>query len=223
MKMNNRILMRVLVVAGLFLIFTNSCKKLQYESKKTVTDIDGNVYNTVTIGSQVWMAENLKVTKYRNGDVIGLRQSAYNDNESNVATYGRLYEWNAVNDSRGISPAGWHVPSDAEWTVLINYLGGDAVAGGKLKESGTAHWQTPNSGATNETGYTALPGGQSDYLRTYGNMGSYGNWWSSTEVIPDVIIMQNYAWRRGLSYSNNGVSRVENKWGNSLSVRCVKD
>ena len=124
----------------------------------TVTDIDGNVYNTVTIGTQVWMKENLKVTKYRNGDAIGITtpatldiwgetspryQWAYDGNESNVATYGRLYTWYAVTDSRGVCPTGWHVPTDSEWTTLTDYLGGESVAGGKMKEAGTTHWNSP--------------------------------------------------------------------------------
>ena len=149
----------------------------------TVTDIDGNTYQTVKIGDQWWMAENLKVTCYRNGDAIpnitdgttwaSLSTGAYceyNNDINNVATYGRLYNWYAVTDSRNIAPAGWHVPSDAEWKQLEMYLGmsqseADATGwrgtdeGGKLKEVGTMHWNSPNTGATNESGFTALPGG----------------------------------------------------------------
>ena len=124
----------------------------------TVTDIDGNVYQTVTIGTQEWMAENLKVTHYRNGDPIqlvtddsswsNLSTGAYCDYDNdgdNVAVYGRLYNWFAVNDSRAIAPAGWHVATAADWQTLIDILGGDAVAGGKMKEAGTAHWLAPNT------------------------------------------------------------------------------
>jgi uncharacterized protein (TIGR02145 family) len=138
----------------------------------TVTDIDGNIYHTVTIGTQVWMVENLKTTKYRNGDPIpnvtgnawaALTTGAYcwynNDAATYKATYGALYNWYAVADSRNIAPTGWHVPTDAEWTTLTTFLGGESVAGGKLKETGTNHWTSPNTGATNETGFTALPGG----------------------------------------------------------------
>lgn len=151
----------------------------------TVTDYDGNVYQTVLIGDQCWMMENLKVTHYRNGDPIphvtdgvtwgNLTSGAYcnyNNDEGNVATYGRLYNWYAVDDSRNIAPAGWHVPSDAEWQTLVDYLGGDAVAGGKMKEAGTTHWASPNTGATNESGFTALPGGGPRprwYLLHYGS------------------------------------------------------
>src|SRR5688500_14669040 len=150
MQKINRILIYPLFV-GVFLILVSSCKK-DNETPATVTDIEGNVYHTVTIGTQVWMAENLKTTKYRNGDLIGTTipatldissesapkyQWAYNGEESIVATYGRLYTWYAVTDSRNVCPTGWHVPSDAEWTTLTTYLGGESVAGDKLKENGT--------------------------------------------------------------------------------------
>src|SRR4029078_12512714 len=166
MKKINRIWIYPLFV-GVFLILVISCKK-DNETPATVTDIDGNVYHTVTIGTQVWMVENLKTTKYRNGDLIGTTipatldissestpkyQWAYKGEESNVATYGRLYTWYAVADSRNVCPTGWHVPSDAEWTTLTTYLGGESVAGGKLKENGTVHWESPNTGATNESGF----------------------------------------------------------------------
>jgi len=144
-------------------------------STGTMTDIDGNVYETVTIGTQVWMAENLKVTHYRNGNTIlhiidwfswftlTGAYCEYDNDVNNVAVYGRLYNWYAVNDSRYIAPVGWHVPSDAEWLTLVDYLGGDTVADGKMKEIGTTHWVSPNTGATNESGFSALPGGYRDY------------------------------------------------------------
>lgn len=165
-------------------------------SAQTITDIDGNVYNTVTIGTQVWMQENLKVTKYNNGIVIGTTtpatlyvpndstskyQWAYEGNESNVAVYGRLYTWYAVTDNRNVCPADWHLPSDAEWTTLTNYLGGADVAGGPMKESGTSHWYTPNTGADNSSGFTALPGGYRDFSGPFYNIGYVGGWWSATE------------------------------------------
>jgi uncharacterized protein (TIGR02145 family) len=157
----------------------------------TVTDIDGNVYQTVTIGAQVWMLENLKVTHYCNGEAIpdvtavapwaGLSTGAccvFNNAGSNVAVYGRLYNWYAVNDPRSIAPAGWHVASEADWQQLEAYLGMNeadlnltgyrgTTEGGKLKEVGTMHWAGPNAGATNESGFTALPGGFRDYTWAY--------------------------------------------------------
>jgi uncharacterized protein (TIGR02145 family) len=165
------------------------CMEFATIQAQTVKDIDGNVYKTVTIGTQVWMGENLKTTKYRNGDLIrttipatkGIEseptakyQWAYDGNESNVATYGRLYTWYAVTDKRNVCPTGWHVPTDIEWTTLTTYLGGVRVAGGKLKETGTTHWQYPNTGATNETGFTALPSGYRDSDGTYGDVVDYG-------------------------------------------------
>jgi uncharacterized protein (TIGR02145 family) len=151
----------------------------------TVTDVEGNVYNTVTIGNQTWMKENLKVTKYRDGTAIGTTtasipndssskyQWAYNGAESNVSTYGRLYTWYAATDSRGVCPSGWHLPTNAEWTTLITYLG-ESVAGGKMKEAGTTHWISPNTGATNSSGFTALPGGYRNGSAAFGSMGHSG-------------------------------------------------
>jgi uncharacterized protein (TIGR02145 family) len=195
-----------------------------------VTDIDGNVYETVTIGSQVWMAENLKVTHYRNGDAIpnvtdGTTWSEsssgayceYNNDINNVATYGRLYNWFAINDSRNIAPAGWHVPTDAEWQTLVDYLGGNTVAGGKLKESGTSHWYSPNTGATNESGFSGLPGGCRTNYGNYGSIGTYAFFWSATED------NSNYAWYCYLNCSNSEVYRVNSNKHYGFSVRCVKD
>jgi uncharacterized protein (TIGR02145 family) len=195
MKTKNVIWFCPLIVMGLVLILTNSCKKEEGSNSK-ITDVDGNVYSTVTIGTQVWMKENLKTSKYNNGDVIGTTTPATKDitaeaipkyqwacegNEINVATYGRLYTWYTVTDIRGVCPTGWHVPTDAEWTTLTTYLGGDSVAGGKLKETGITHWTTPNTGATNETGFTALPSGYRYLDGSIYNSGLIGFWWSSTE------------------------------------------
>ncbi len=178
------------------LVFIISCK-LDSTSTKTVTDIDGNVYEIVTIGNQVWMAENLKVTHYRNGEPLpnvtdniewrNLDTGAYcnyNNDVAYVATYGRLYNWFAVNDSRNIAPAGWHVPSDAEWQTLDDYLGSDTNdAGCKLKETGTSHWRSPNEGATNESRFSALPGGaRKSLFGTFDYIGIYAFFWTSTEA-----------------------------------------
>ncbi len=140
------------------------------------------------------MAENLKVTHYRNGDAIpnvtnntewaGLTTGAYGNyinDINNFHTYGGLYNWYAVVDGRNMAPVGWHVPSDAEWQVLVNYLGGHAVAGGKMKEIGSTHWCTPNIDATNESGFSALPGGYRHYHGDYGGMGNNELFWSTTE------------------------------------------
>jgi len=199
-----------------------------------ITDINNNYYKIVTIGTQTWMAENLKTTKYRNGDLIGTTtpatlniesentpkyQWAYAGNENNVSTYGRLYTWYAVTDIRNVCPIGWHVPSDAEWTTLTNFLGGESVSGGKLKETGISHWYSPNTGATNETGFTALPGGLRYTLSgTFDSIGTLGYWWSSTES------PSTYALDRRMFYNNVNVLRsnyVGERGG--FSVRCLKD
>jgi uncharacterized protein (TIGR02145 family) len=198
----------------------------------TVTDVDGNVYNTVTIGTQVWMAENLKTIKYNDGTNIplvpvawaGLNTPAYcwqnNDEGTNKAIYGAIYNWYTVNTGK-LCPTGWHVPSDAEWTVLTTLLGGESTAGGKLKETGTAHWTNPNTGATNETGFTALAGGsrtgESGYGTGFSGTGNNGLWWSAT------IISGSTVWRRFLTNSNIVVSRDFSYKFDGLSVRCLKD
>jgi uncharacterized protein (TIGR02145 family) len=200
----------------------------------TVTDIDGNTYPTIGIGSQIWMAANLKSTKYRNGNLIGTTipatldisaeaspkyQWAYAGNENNVSTYGRLYTWHTVTDSRFICPAGWHVPSDAEWTTLTLFVGGDASAGAKLKETGTTHWTTPNTGATNLTGFTALPGGDRETVGTFKFINENGGFWSST----DNTLVSGTGWFRFFFYDSGIVSRGYFSKSYGYSVRCVKD
>jgi uncharacterized protein (TIGR02145 family) len=195
----------------------------------TVTDIDGNVYNTVTIGTQVWMKENLKVSKYKNGDVIptNLDSAAwyttpsgafaiYNNDAANNTIYGKLYNWYAVADPRGLCPTGWHVPSDAEWTTLENFLGGRSVAGGKMKAVSSL-WQSPNTGATNESGFSGLPGGSRGYHGPYLNVGTYGLWWSSTEV------SSANAWFRTLYYYSGISDRYYSGKQGGFSVRCLRD
>jgi uncharacterized protein (TIGR02145 family) len=201
------------------------------DDSNVVIDIDGNIYQTVTIGTQVWIAENLKVTHYRNGEAIpnvtdndtweGLDSGAYceydidiydNDIYDNAVTYGRLYNWHAVNDSRNIAPVGWHVPSDAELQTLVDYLGGDAVAGGKMKETGTTHWSGHNTGATNESGFTALPGGDRNAEGTYLAIWDNAFFWSS---------QANSTW--ALYHNTAGVVHGDNHVRFGFSVRCVKD
>jgi uncharacterized protein (TIGR02145 family) len=208
----------------------------------TVTDIDGNVYQTVLIGDQCWMMENLKVTHYCNGDAIpkvtndtewqGLTTGAlcnYDNNESHVATYGRLYNWYAVADSRGLAPEGWHVATDEDWKRLEMYLGmsqaeADAEGwrgtdeGGKLKEAGVAHWLPPNEGATNESGFAALPGGfRSNDSGIFGGIGIDGPLWTSTQHNTSDV------YGRGLNYSLSAVNRGHGDKRVGASVRCVKD
>lgn len=195
---------------------------------QTVTDIDGHVYNTVTIGTQVWMKENLDVATYRNGDAIpqvtdsvqwaNLTTGAwcyYNNNADTGAIYGKLYNWYAVNDPRGLAPAGWHVPGDAEWTTLTDFLGGYSVAGGKMKEIGTIHWQAPNAEATNSSGFAGLPGGVRDEDGAFNYIGNYGFWWSSTES------NTTGAWNHLLYYYSGNMYRSKYYKRLGLSVRCL--
>ncbi len=198
----------------------------------TIIDIDGNVYTTVIIGTQQWMTENLKVTHYRNGEPIpnvtdavqwsNLTTGAFcwlnNDEASNKNVYGALYNYYTVVDSRNLCPTGWHIPSDGEWTTLTNYLGGESVAGSKMKETGTAHWYSPNTDATNESGFTGLPGGVRNYYSgTFSGPGPSGYWWSSTQDFSTY-----YAWFRALNSTNGNVDRVSYFKELGLSVRCVK-
>jgi uncharacterized protein (TIGR02145 family) len=194
------------------------------------TDIDGNEYSTIIIGTQVWMAENLKTTKYNDGTDIpnvtdnteweNLSTGAYawydNDQASNGDTYGALYNWYAVETGQ-LCPVGWHVPTDEEWTTLNDYLGGEKVAGGKLKEAGTTHWKDPNEGATNETGFTALPGGYRISNGTFYYIGDTGYWWSATEG------STIDAWSRGMYFNNSNVSWGSNYKEDGFSVRCLRD
>ena len=185
---------------------------------------------TVTIGNQQWMRENLDVLTYRNGDIIpqvtdptawaALTTGAwcyYNNDVANGAIYGKLYNWYAVNDPRGLAPTGWHVPSDAEWTTLETTLGGAAVAGGKMKTTGTTSWTTPNTGATNESGFAGLPGGYRNYNGSFFSVGSSGYWWSSSENgTVD-------AWYRYLGYNVGGITRSNDYKLSGCSVRCLRD
>jgi uncharacterized protein (TIGR02145 family) len=197
------------------------------------TDADGNNYTSVTVGAQTWLVENLKTTRYRNGELIGTTvpmnldittaispkyQWPCGGNESYVAEYGRFYTYWAVTDSRNICPTGWHLPSDPEWTTFINFLGGASVAGGKIKETGTTHWLTPNTGATNETGFTALPGGYRSIAGAFVSLTITGYFWSSTQnPTPD------WAWGVGLHNNDAVLLRGGYYKNDGASVRCLKD
>lgn len=194
-----------------------------------IIDLDGNIYDTITIGTQTWMKENLKTTLFKNGTVIALVTDKlawyylttpaycwYNNDEFNKYTNGALYNWYAVKTGN-LCPTGWHVPTDAEWAALITYLGGSSAAVGKLKETGLVHWQSPNTGATNETGFTALPGGCRDYDGAFYFFGYNGFWWSSTEFVI------GGAWSRQMGYDGSGGYRHGNYEQDGFSVRCLKD
>jgi uncharacterized protein (TIGR02145 family) len=192
----------------------------------------GYTYATVVLGNgQEWMAENLRTTTYANGDPIpnitagnewsGLTIGAwahYQNNTSFQNPYGKLYNWYAVADPRKVCPTGWHMPTDSEWTVLTDYLGGESVAGGKMKSTGTQYWNSPNAGATNESGFSGLPGGYRDFDGGYFNLlGDLGFWWSTSEID------QLRAWGRTLRVDNAIVERGPQLKKFGLSVRCVRD
>ena len=199
-----------------------------------ISDIDGNSYKTVYIGTQQWMVENLKVTKYNDGTAIpnvtdntlwGNNTSGawayYNNDAANNAKYGKLYNWYAVsptmNGNKNVCPTGWHVPTDAEWTVLIDYLGGASIAGSKMKEVGTTSWNSSNTDATNTSLFTGLPGGYRNDIGYYYDIGGYGYWWSSTKASTDD------AWYRRLSDYDGVADRGNFLKGNGLSVSCLRD
>ena len=207
----------------------------------TMIGNDGKTYNTVKIGDQWWMAENLRETEYRDGSQIdpvtdnsewgnkstGAR-CVYDNNESHADTYGYLYNWYAVDDSRNLAPVGWHVPTDEEWKELEIFLGmsqseADKTGGrgteegGKLKEEGPMHWEDPNTGATNERGFSALPAGYRSYDGSYYNMGYVADFWSSTEYDG------NDAWNRWLGYVTSGVTRYHENKLYGFSLRLVSE
>lgn len=201
-------------------------------SNEVVTDIDGNTYSMVSIGTQIWMRENLKTTKFNNGDLIGttvpanlsisaesnpVYQWPWNRDEGTVDLYGRLYTCYAVMDERKLCPTGWHVPSRADWVTLIANLGGAGTAGGKLKESGITHWNNPNEGASNESGFTALPGGMRSPGGSFWGSGGNGYWWTTTENSP------TEAWYIYLYSNNTTALEVFSMKNYAYSVRCVKD
>jgi uncharacterized protein (TIGR02145 family) len=225
-------------------------KSFTTEQIKTATDIDGNVYNTVTIGTQTWMVENLKTTKFNNGDLIGTTtpanldindeinpkyQWAYEGNESNVGIYGRLYTWYAITDTRGVCPTGWHLPSDAEWATLENFLVANgfnydgtttgnkyakslaSVSGWTASSNAGAVGNTDYPGKRNSTGFTALPGGYHIYIGSFFYVGRYGSWWSATED------GATYAWYRNLLEISSEVYRLSDNKKYGFSVRCIKD
>ncbi|MBN2638036.1 MAG: fibrobacter succinogenes major paralogous domain-containing protein [Bacteroidales bacterium] len=202
------------------------------KSYGTVTDVDGNVYKTIKIGDQVWMAENLRVTHYRNGDTIPSVKDTtswanqtegaycnYNNTEDpdTIATYGRLYNWYATQDTRNIAPEGWRVANAVDWQILINYLGGDTIASKHLKEAGTLHWHGPNDG-DNSSGFTALPGGRRYRTYPFSGFELYADFWTSSlysETSAPFLYLT--AWHDNLVYKGFNYKI------NGYSIRCIKE
>jgi uncharacterized protein (TIGR02145 family) len=206
---------------------------MQPQQGNTVTDTDGNVYHTVTIGTQVWMVENLKTTRYNDGNAIPLVTDAswgslttpgycwYNNDTINKADYGALYNWYVVNTGK-LAPTGWHVPTDAELMALVNYLGGADSAGGKLKEAGSAHWDPPNVGATNESGFTGRAGGSrhTDHaIAGFVYIRGAGSWWATTEDTGN----NNNAWNIVAGLMTAGIYHIAAMKVEGYSVRCLRD
>ncbi|HJW30298.1 MAG TPA: fibrobacter succinogenes major paralogous domain-containing protein [Saprospiraceae bacterium] len=227
--------------------YGNQVTVTTYADPGSVTDYDGNVYSTINIGGQIWMLQNLRTTHYQDGTLIpevpdslewyGLSSGAscfYQNSATNLATYGRLYNWYAATDTHNLAPAGWHVPSAAEWTTLSNYLSGDNTAGGRVKESGYSHWNTPNSGATNSSMFTALPGGARFVTvcssgcvpAYYGHLLIEANWWttSTSTSNPDNALSRsadNTSTRFYRSAFLGGIGYYDKRTG--YSIRCVKN
>ncbi len=197
----------------------------------TVSDMDGHTYRTVVIGTQEWMAENLRSSKYLNGDIISkvadstlwanANFGAYcwyvNDSTANEQPYGKLYNWYAVNDGRSICPSGWHIPAIAEFTVLTDFLGGDLLAGGKMKEAGFNHWSTPNTAATNASGFTGLPAGSRNPISIFQSIHFSGIFWSTSESSSTSAEHLNLNYATGLVQVNDNNKRF------GFSVRCLKN
>jgi uncharacterized protein (TIGR02145 family) len=239
----------IYLIAGVLLLF--SCKKESSNPTSNttnstnnptsiakygngVTDIDGNKYKTTIIGTQEWMAENLKVSKFNDGTLITnctnnnqgylLKTGTYVEyaNEESSFKYGKLYNWYATNptsnNGKNVCPTGWHVPTDAEWTILTDFLGGSKIAGGKMKQADTTNWSYPNVGATNTSLFTGLPGGYAlGSGGYYGHTKSWGAWWSST------FSNDEMSWMRSLGNGSSSVVRSTQSNGNNLSIRCLKD
>lgn len=199
----------------------------------TVADIDKKQYRTVKIGNQEWMKENLNVGRYRNGDPIRQAQTAaewadaaakgegawcyYENDPKNGQQFGRLYNWHAVNDPRGLAPEGWHIPDDMEWTILADLLGGYAVAGGKLKSSGVTVWSTPNVAADDSSGFRALPAGLRMLDGAFGFKAESAYFWSKSEFT------QSQAWYRSLTHHLPSFVRSAEEKKAGFSVRCLKN
>ncbi len=223
MKTKSRIWLDSLIIMGIGLMLTSCCKN----DDDTNTDADGNVYTSVTIGTQVWMIENLKTTKFNDGTDIPLITDNtawsnlttpaycwYDNNDLTYKTdYGALYNWYAVNTGK-LCPIGWHVPSIEEWITLIDYLGGYVIASGKLIETSTTHWQSPHTWVTNETNFTALPGGYRWSDGTFSGINVEAYFLSSTADDGINLFIENgNSWIGEMTVDNN----------NGLSIRCIKD
>lgn len=222
------------VFLAFIIVASLSCKKEDSDDDlpetDTVADIEGNTYQTVKIGNQWWMAENLRTNLLSDSTAIqfvsntstwiGFSNPAFcwYDNNFNVfgSKYGALYNWHAVNTGK-LCPDGWRVPGNNDWLILTNHLGGDEIAAGKLKETGTTNWISPNTGATNESGFTALPGGVRGSDGTFFSIGLYGYWWTTNSQSAGL------ADGKFIYYAGIGVGKDQYDKKTGFSVRCVKE
>lgn len=224
-----------LIGLGFIILVLSSCKKsTDNSSSDAITDIDGNIYHAITIGTQVWMVENLKTTKYSDGTFIPLVTDNntwsnlttpgfcwLNNDANNKNTYGALYNWFVINTGK-LAPLGWHIPTEEEWNTLRTYLGGVSIAGGKMKTTGTIEdktglWITPNYGATNESGFSAVPGSGRGINGVFFSIGGQSAWWSSLEVNSNSAL----SWIVTYSSSSFGTGNSLKNLG--FSVRCIRD
>jgi uncharacterized protein (TIGR02145 family) len=224
---NNLSIFKIIVISYLFLL--TGCSK-DDKPPDPVSDIEGNTYRTIKIGSQIWMGENLKTTKFNDGTEIGLTEDVVkwgtltsagycwynNDMASFRDLYGALYNGYAVSNGN-LCPAGWHIPEKQEWQVLTGFLGDSAKAGGKLKEAGTTHWLSPNKGADNSTGFTALAAGIRYLEGTFASSSSYTSFWSVTELSPDD------EWFTSLYFGDAALTMDHKNKKYGFSIRCIKD
>lgn len=225
----HRIMKNQSVLFVTFLIF--AATTYGQRLKSTVVDVDGNIYHTVKIGKQIWTAENLKTTHYQNGKKItNITDSTwfdpgtaaycnYGNDTNNAKSYGRLYNYYTINDGSNICPKGWHVPAIEEWEILRSNFGEENKNAGKLKETGTTHWINTDSNTTNNSQFTALPGGIRTYIGFYTDLGKAGWWWSATTV--PLQNMDGMCF--GLEYDKADIIIRNELKKCGLSVRCVKD
>jgi len=222
MKKTSRFILVFALISGTLAL--NSCKK---DKDEVVKDADGNEYQIVEIGSQTWTAENLKATKLNDGTPISNVTAKtewaslnapgycwYDNSADNKAGHGALYNFHAVSTGK-LCPQGWHVPTDADWLALENHLGGEVVAGGKMKETGTAYWNSPNTGATNDSGFNGRGSGLRFMGGDFGEMKKYGLWWSSTTG-------GGGAWFRSIYFDVGTLTTQSYSTKTGLSVRCIK-
>lgn len=228
---------KLLVIAGVMLVSASGCTDNDLLQEKsavmtygTMKDQDSNTYKTIKIGTQVWMAENLRTTRYSDGTLIPnvaddktfhylttAASCTYNNENANSETYGRLYNWYAVSSSRRIAPDGWHVPTESDWAKLSDFLGGDKVAGGKLKETGISHWSALNIGASDMFGFRALPAGTRAEEGQFSFLGTAGYWWSATQGNDKSALL------RGCANSTSSMLLLYYYKEYAFSVRLVKD